>query len=269
MQVYFDSKKRPVTILIKVKVKRPCKIHVSVQDHKKPFTYYINGTQQINKPVEVLRLNLPQSPEKALVKVYNKNVGDLPNGKDDSFMCQFSDEPLNAKFVKKDFDNPIILEFVKFARKFCERAGIISASTINGNPSVYTSPDGKFIVEYLDVITDEKGRKLTTPCRTNTKNGIIQVSKYHFNQYTIAGRMALLLHEFCHFYINNNARDEVEADLNALMIYLGLGYPKSEAKQVFIHVFKNKDTRLNRNRYETLNKFINNFDGMEFEKLKN
>ena len=267
MKVTFDSKRQPVVIEIKIKVKKPCYIHVCIQDAKKPYTNYINGTQHIRKPIETLRLNMPQSPEVALVKVFNKENGDLPNGQDKSFVCQFSNEPLNPKFVKKDFDNPIILQFVSFARKFSERAGIVSASVSNGNPSVYTSPDGQFIVEYLDVIKDQNGKNLTTPCRTNTSNGIIQVSKYHFQQYTIAGRMALLLHEFCHFYINDNKKDEIEADLNALMIYLGLGYPKSEAKQVFINVFKNKDNGLNRGRYETLKKFIDEFDTMEFQKI--
>ena len=48
-------------------------------------------------------------------------------------------------------------------------------------------------------------------------------------------RMAILLHEFSHFYLNDRMEDETEADLNGLLIYLALGYPRIEAYQSFFN----------------------------------
>lgn len=73
-------------------------------------------------------------------------------------------------------------------------------------------------------------------------------------------RMAILLHEFSHYYLNNDMSNEVEADLNALLIYLGLGYPRIDAFNVFIGVFKNTPTEQNAQRIEILKTFIQDFD---------
>jgi hypothetical protein len=54
--------------------------------------------------------------------------------------------------------------------------------------------------------------------------------------------------------------NEVEADLNALLIYLGLGYPRIDAFNVFIGVFKNTPTEQNAQRIEILKTFIQDFD---------
>ena len=74
--------------------------------------------------------------------------------------------------------------------------------------------------------------------------------------------MAILLHEFSHFYLNEKIDDEMEADLNGLLIYLGLGYPRIEAYQAFLETFKEKPTQLNKARYDLINKFINDFEKM-------
>jgi hypothetical protein len=72
--------------------------------------------------------------------------------------------------------------------------------------------------------------------------------------------MAILLHEFSHFYLNENINDEVEADLNGLLIYLGLGYPRIEGYQAFLEVFKDSPSMQNKNRYDIINNFIRDFE---------
>jgi hypothetical protein len=67
-------------------------------------------------------------------------------------------------------------------------------------------------------------------------------------------RMAILLHEFSHFYLNENIDDETEADLNGLLIYLGLGYPRIEGYQAFLDVFVDNPSQENKERYEMINK---------------
>ena len=64
--------------------------------------------------------------------------------------------------------------------------------------------------------------------------------------------MAILLHEFSHVYLNDNIDDEVEADLNGLLIYLGLGYPRIEAFEVFAKTFLAAPTEHHNQNYHYL-----------------
>jgi hypothetical protein len=81
-----------------------------------------------------------------------------------------------------------------------------------------------------------------------------------FLDFTVPNRKAILLHEFSHVYLNDNVDDEVEADLNGLLIYLGLGYPRIEAFEVFAKTFLNAPSDLNQMRYEKIKNFIDNFE---------
>ena len=69
-------------------------------------------------------------------------------------------------------------------------------------------------------------------------------------------RMAILLHEFSHYYLNSDVANETEADLNGLTIYLGLGYPIREAYQAFTSTFIGYPTEQNKQRYDIIDKFI-------------
>ena len=54
--------------------------------------------------------------------------------------------------------------------------------------------------------------------------------------------------------------NETEADLNALIIYLGLGYPRIDAYNVFTQVFHTSPTELNKDRMKIIDDFIRNFE---------
>ena len=58
--------------------------------------------------------------------------------------------------------------------------------------------------------------------------------------------------------------DETEADLNGLLIYLSLGYPRIEAYQSFLTTFKDTPTQENKERFAILNQFITNFERNKF-----
>ena len=73
---------------------------------------------------------------------------------------------------------------------------------------------------------------------------------------SIPMRMAILCHEFSHFYLNEVQKDEIEADLNALTMYLGMGYPVIEAHKAFLKTFHNSPSKVNKERYTYLKKFI-------------
>jgi hypothetical protein len=127
----------------------------------------------------------------------------------------------------------------------------------------YRSDDGEYFIQLKQQIRDANGKVLGTPARIGRQTGVIQVSKTQFEAFTIPMRMAILLHEFSHFYLNEKMDDEMEADLNGLLIYLGLGYPRIEAYQAFLETFKNAPSNLNKKRYDMINNFINNFEKMD------
>ena len=107
---------------------------------------------------------------------------------------------------------------------------------------------------------EEDGVEQTTPARIDIDTGIIEISKKQYLDFTVPNRLAILLHEFSHVYLNDNVDDEVEADLNGLLIYLGLGYPRIEAFEVFAKTFLNAPSDLNKMRYDKIKNFIDNFE---------
>ena len=54
--------------------------------------------------------------------------------------------------------------------------------------------------------------------------------------------------------------DESEADVNGLLIYLGLGYPRIEAFEAFLEVFERYPSQENKMRYDKIRNFIDNFE---------
>ena len=172
-------------------------------------------------------------------KVYKARRSDLYSG---SFN-------FNAETGRKEAD-----DFIRFAEEFAARASYASAGG-----SVYTSDDGKFKIKYLNVIKDNTGRELKTPARISRTTGIIEVSKEHFASYTIPMRMAILLHEFSHFYVNADAASEIEADLNALAMYLERGYPTVDAYNVFTTVFAESPSQQNKERFDQIDRFIKSY----------
>jgi hypothetical protein len=114
------------------------------------------------------------------------------------------------------------------------------------------------------------GTVLNTPARIGHKTGVIEVSKRRFDSYTIPMRMIILLHEFSHKYKNPkiglDISDETGADINALYIYLGLGFSKIDAICVFAKVFLKAQTKGNIERMRKIMDYIQRFENQEFTK---
>jgi hypothetical protein len=162
--------------------------------------------------------------------------------------------PLQKRIDVVDIHNPTIAYFVDFAQRFCYNAPYLEAN------KSYQSDNGGFMIEYLPTIIDAKGKELTTPARISRISGRIQVSKKQFDRYTVPMRFAILCHEFSHFYVNEDMTDESEADMNGLLIYLGLGYPRIEAFEAFLEVFEHYPSQENKRRYDKIKNFIDNFE---------
>tara|TARA_R100001015_G_scaffold12109_1_gene5097 strand:+ start:2744 stop:3574 length:831 start_codon:yes stop_codon:yes gene_type:complete len=263
MNLLFKTKQRSLTLMIEVATRQPEKIQIVVKDINKPDTKYTDRYSTVNG-VQRFFVRMPISPYEALVSVYNEKNGNLKQGADPSFkVIKVDARPLERKMDCVDWSNPKIRDFVGFAQQFSNNAGILSAGAYP-NGSTYISDEGNFRIDYFDDIRSKQGRVIPTPARISQTKGIIQVSKEHYKKFTVPMRMAILLHEFSHFYLNDRMEDETEADLNGLLIYLALGYPRIEAYQSFLTTFKDTPTPQNKERYEILHQFITNFERNKF-----
>lgn len=255
-QVKTDNKK--LTLFFDVETKQPESIRTIVFDPEKPNTVYANGRVNINGK-DVFYVRMPQSPKVVTIRIFNQKYGNNAKLEVASFRFKVKVLPLKTKLTAFNYLNPDIINFVEFAQEFSENAGVLSA----GNLSVRLSDNGKFRIHYVDYIKNPDGSTTSTPSRISKTSKRIEVSKVFFQKETIPQRMAILLHEFSHGFLNYDMKNEIEADYNALKIYLGLGYPRKEAWHVFTTIFNKRDTIQNRERWAKIKKFLN-----EFEKQK-
>jgi len=245
----------PLTLCVELRTEFPTKLFLKVYDQKNPKRKFTERYKTITGE-ETLYVRMPISPEVAVVEVAAHKAG-IAKQNDNSFdIVRVYKKGLERRFDVNDIGNAKIRSFVKFAQKFCFNVAELEAE------ETYRSDDGQFLINLVQTIRDRNGKVLATPARIGKRTGIIQVSKTQFVQFTIPMRMAILLHEFSHFYLNEKMDDEMEADLNGLLLYLGLGYPRIEAYQAFLETFKNSPSALNKSRYDLINNFINNFEKM-------
>lgn len=253
MRIRANTKGKPSTIELRMVCAEPKKIYIKVKDIEMPDTVYTERYCVINRG-QTLYLRMPLSPKKADIII--KSEQELSGRQDDMYkVANIKMLPVKRKLTAFNSSNKSIQDYVNFCQEFCQKAGYISAGG-----SIYTSNDGKFRIDYLDDITDENKKPINTPARISRSEGVIEVSKAKFKKYTIPMRMCILLHEFSHYYLNTDMANETEADLNGLLIYLGLGYPRIDAYNVFSQVFITSANPINANRMKIIDKFIRNFE---------
>lgn len=258
MRIRAKTNKRPCTLQITIECSEPRKMYLKVKDSERPNTVFTNRYCTIEN-AQTFWVRMPVAPESADILI--KSEYQMDGRKDDAY--QISDiklVPLKTKPSAFANKNETIKNYIKFCQEFCAKAGYLSAGG-----SIYLSDDGKFRIDYLNDITDINGKSLSTPARISRSQGVIEVSKDKFKTYTVPMRMAILLHEFSHFYLNTDMANETEADLNGLVIYLGLGYPRIDAYNVFSQVFMTSPNATNTNRMKIIDEFIRKFEDKHYE----
>jgi hypothetical protein len=241
---------KPSVIQIVVETKYKEKIWIQVRDANRKNTYYTKRYGFVEGK-ETFKVLMPQAPTEAVVMVFNDNNGMLRS--DDSFKV-IEVKALPYKLPRYNFSKKT-QAFVKFAQEFSDECGYLSSSA---KGDVYMSNNGRYRIDYFDAIRNANGVVLKTPARISQVNGRIEVSAEQFRGMTIPMRMAILLHEYSHFYLNRNPSNEVEADINGLNIYLKLGYPKIDIYNVFLNVFKTAPSEANKKRFDKLDRFVKN-----------
>jgi hypothetical protein len=246
------------TLLIKIKTDKPEKIHLNIKDEKQKNTVFTDRWKTVNGVCSFF-VRMPISGEAALIEIYNEKYGNKAKEDDTSFeVVEIKKLPLEKKLDALDFSNNDLKSFITLCTKFCFNAGVLPSG-------MYKSNDGKFLIEYVPtIISSKSGKELETPARISKTSGRIQVSQKKFIFDTVPMRMAILLHEYSHYYVNDDINNESEADLNGLLIYLGLGYPRFEAHEAFLKVFIDTPSELNKSRYEKIKAFIEDFEKNNF-----
>jgi hypothetical protein len=254
MNFRLNTRYEEMCLVIKVAVNMPAKVRLKIFDEQKPKIVFTNRYKTINSDY-TFHVRMPITSKSIIVSIYDDKLGNKPQDQERNIKVVSVDKiPLQKRIDVVDINDPTIAYFVDFAQRFC-----FNAPYLEPNKS-YQSDNGNFIIEYLPTIIDSKGKELTTPARISRMTGRIQVSKKQFDLYTIPMRFAILCHEFSHYYINEDMHDESEADINGLLIYLGLGYPRIEAFEAFLEVFERYPSQENKIRYDKIKNFIENFE---------
>jgi hypothetical protein len=241
---------KPTNLEIVVESRRKEKLWIKVADAERKNTYYTKRFSNVRGKKSFF-VKMPQAPMYADVIVYNDRFG--IDRYDDTFRVleikshSLEVSPLQASKKTKSF--------IRFAQDFSDEAGYMPAS-VKGE--LYRSNNGKFRIIYFDKIRSQNNKVISTPARISQVSGKIEVSAKQFVPYTIPMRMAILLHEYSHFNLNKEPSNEEEADKNGLKLYLALGYPKIDAYNVFLNVFRRSPSLQNKDRYDRLDSFIKN-----------
>jgi len=211
-------------ITIGIYAKEPFELGINAFDATRHSTSYFRRKVQFKSPgYREITIPLPISPEVLSVRLYDKKKHHYDA---DTFQVEKFD--LLELPLAEVWAEPHMHDFIAFAQGFCEKAGYT-------HTGFHHSDDYRFLIHYLPEITDQFGQVMVTPARVNRVTGRHQVSQVLFEQFTIPVRLFILLHERHHFTIPT--REEKPADLEALKLYLDLGYPTIEAVYAMTQVF--------------------------------
>jgi hypothetical protein len=242
-----------ITLTFKVSVDRPMVLRIKGYDAH-PFhnnSVYFDrefGTaDQLFQGTKMIQAPMPVSPEKMNLVAFDSLTGSQSGVR----ILEVKAAPLDKRIVA--FNTPDDYEYYRFLESFIKACGYRQTG-------MYKSENGKFKILLSGALYNEKGQPLSTPARIFRPSGIQEWNKPKTDKMTIPIRAFIGLHEFCHFRVNT--RNEFEADHYALRIYLGMGFPKSEAMYAFTKIFNPVDENHEKHlesRMQEMSTFIKNF----------
>jgi hypothetical protein len=256
MTEIYDINNAECSLWVTIKTDRICQFRVIAEDLK-PNSKYADRVIKVDKNRTIF-LSFPVSPKK--IKITVECLGDKS-------LVQFTAKIEKRDLVTYDIDEGNnTREFLDLAIPFAQVCGFEAAQPTG---RIYQSPDKKFNIKYFPVIKDYmSGKFMNTPARIGHKTGIIEVAASKFSTYTIPMRMMILLHEFSHKYKNPEMNvpisSETGADINALYIYLGIGFSKVDAIFVYANVFFKAQTPQNIVRMRKIMNYIQKFENQDF-----
>jgi hypothetical protein len=252
----YQSENRKFRLYVAITCKGKKKFRTWAEDYGRKNSKYADREVEVEGK-RTIYFSFPVSPKVLFIGVLNSE-----NPQDKDFEVQLFEAALPTYNIWMDEDTD---EFVKLALNFSQVCGFEQASP---QGRLFRTDSGKFNIKYFDIIRDTSGKYLSTPARIGHRTGIIEVAKAKFDNYTIPMRFVILSHEFSHKYKNPKIgleiSNEIGADINALYIYLGMGFSKIDAICVFANVFLKAQTKGNIERMRKIMDYIQRFENQEF-----
>lgn len=244
---------REQAILIDVSAPKEAPIRLKVYDEDDPTRIITDRVMKV-KGKQRFYVYAPLVGKNSIIEIFDQRVGNRKREHENTFeFLGVKKRPLVKKLDRIDVYDNNVREFINFAQS-------VTFYLNELEPDIYRSSSGKYQIEVKDSLNDGQGAPVKTPARISVNTGLIQINKPMMLEFSMPMRMAILLHEFSHFYLNDVAADEMEADLNGLLIYLSLGYPRIEAFQAFNETFQGVPSQENLQRYQLIENFIEDFE---------
>ncbi len=253
----FDSNNDKFSLVVIIKTQGTKTFRVWAEDLGKKNSKYADRQIKVDGERRIY-FSFPVSPKKLFLGCCNTE-----NVRDKDFQVSLVKTPLKDYNIWLDEDTK---QFLDLAVPFAQVCGFEQADP---NGKVFTTNSKRFNIKFFPIIKDyASGRTMNTPARIGHQTGNIEVAKVKFDKYTIPMRMAILLHEFSHVYknpkIDLEISNETGADINALYIYLGLGFSKIDAICVYANVFLKAQTKGNVERMRKIMDYIAKFENGDF-----
>lgn len=254
----WDSNNREICLHVTVKCPAKKRFFLVVAQKDRPNSNYAKR-EMIVDGERTVYFSFPITPETMTVSVTN-----MADKNDKNFTCTFEEGPLKKYNVWLDEETK---DFLHLNFRFSQTCGFTKAST---QGRIFER--GQFLIKYYPVIVDAmNGTKLSTPARIGHNTGKIDVAKFRFDRFTFAERVIILQHEFSHKYRNPKLglpiENEIGADINALYVYLGLGFSKIDAINVFANVFLRAQSPGNIKRMRAIMDYIQRFENGDYAQL--
>ncbi len=273
MRIPIDTKYRPTVLKLVVQTRGLCTVKVRVAHAYQPNTDFTDREMNVDG-TQTFFVHMPETPQTVVAQVYNKKNGDLPKNADKSITV-LSYDLLKLDTFPQIYDsgNPLIQEGLGFIGWFSLRAPMLSAGPVG---SKYYSDQHRFRIDYMDAILDRRetivgkdgkkhpnprlGAVESTPARVSRDRGIIEWCKPKCVKYAQPYRFGITAHEIGHFYINENPRDEFEADENGIKMMIGKGYGYIDTANSFLTVFDGSPTPQNADRSQKVNALVDKLE---------
>ena len=171
-----NPNKEPLMLKVGIETRVKTLIGIAVYCGRKPYTFYTYSKTNVSGQ-RVIDVRLPLCPKVGYIRIWNADAKGKVSGEKGFRVIGIKKEPLTTNLNVFDSSNQTLKDFLRFAERFSECASYISTKTPTSDRSIYTSHDGKFVIEYVDVIIGEDGKPRNTSMRVNNKTGVMQLAK--------------------------------------------------------------------------------------------
>jgi hypothetical protein len=206
-------------------------------------------------------LKLPLTSRKIIVESFTKANGRQPLGKDQTFkLLRPQILPLRkASVTMTEGDR----EFMKWISQMVKELPRLTA-----DGKLRRSSSGRFKIVIQDKLRTRDGVYINSPAMVGKKSGTIEISKDYMMKMSQNQRIAVLTHEYGHFFknplMNLPIGDEFGADLNGVTLFAGSGFGLDEYGNAFKKVFDGADTEQNNRREKVIKMFLDKLENGQY-----